>query len=63
MNREDRDEPAESEPGAGDLVELAKDGKREYAAPKLTVHGTIEQITGNVGTGFLDFPQGSSIAG
>lgn len=63
MNREDRDERAESESGAGDRVELTKDGKKEYAAPKLTVHGTIQQITGNVGTGFIDFPDGSSIAG
>ena len=37
--------------------------KKPYSAPKLVVHGTLEQITRNVGNGFVDFPNGSSIAG
>lgn len=37
--------------------------KKVYARPCLTVHGTLQEITGNVGNGFVDFPQGSQIAG
>ncbi len=36
---------------------------KPYSAPHLIVHGTLREITNNVGNGFLDFPQGSSIAG
>jgi hypothetical protein len=40
------------------------DGTRKpYDNPRLIVHGTLQEITNNVGAGFLDFPQGSSIAG
>lgn len=43
---------------------VSKDqSKREYAAPRLIVHGTLREITRNVGVGFVDFPNGSSIAG
>jgi|GEM_PF-3350315 len=37
--------------------------KRTYSTPRLIVHGTLQQITNNVGNGFMDFPQGSSLAG
>ena len=37
--------------------------KKAYSRPRLTVHGTLQEITGNVGNGFVDFPQGSQIAG
>jgi hypothetical protein len=35
--------------------------KKPYCAPRLTVHGTVEQLTHNVGTGAYDFPDGSQI--
>lgn len=37
--------------------------KKVYSRPRLIVHGTLQEITGNVGDGFVDFPQGSQIAG
>jgi hypothetical protein len=37
--------------------------KRFYSTPRLTVHGTVEEITHNVGTGAVDFPDGSVIQG
>jgi len=37
--------------------------RKPYSRPKLVVHGTLQEITGNVGNGFVDFPQGSRIAG
>jgi hypothetical protein len=35
--------------------------KKSYATPRLTIHGTVEQITHNVGTGAVDFPDGSQL--
>jgi hypothetical protein len=32
-----------------------------YSTPRLTVHGTVEDITHNVGTGAVDFPDGSQL--
>jgi hypothetical protein len=32
-----------------------------YSTPRLTVHGTVEEITHNVGTGAVDFPDGSQL--
>jgi hypothetical protein len=40
---------------------LREQSKKVYNAPRLTVHGTVEQITHNVGTGAYDFPDGSQI--
>jgi hypothetical protein len=37
--------------------------RKTYRAPRLVAHGTLQQITGNVGNGFVDFPMGSRIAG
>lgn len=37
--------------------------RKPYRTPKLVVHGTLQEITRNVGSGFVDFPNGSSIAG
>lgn len=37
--------------------------RKPYRAPRLVAHGTLQQITGNVGNGFVDFPMGSRIAG
>lgn len=44
-------------------VQRINEPKRTYSTPRLIVHGTLQEITNNVGNGFLDFPQGSSIAG
>lgn len=40
-----------------------REARRLYGPPLLIVHGTLQRITGNVGHGFLDFPEGSSLAG
>jgi len=37
--------------------------KKPYATPKLTVHGDIEKITLNIGTGAVDLLDGSQISG
>jgi hypothetical protein len=37
--------------------------RKPYRAPRLVAHGTLQEITGNVGNGFVDFPMGSRIAG
>ena len=37
--------------------------RKPYAAPRLVAHGTLQELTGNVGNGFVDFPMGSRIAG
>ena len=51
----------------GDAVEVSTgnvaSSKKRYVPPMLKIHGTVEQITQNVGQGFIDFPQGSSIRG
>lgn len=44
-------------------VERTNGTGKPYSNPRLIVHGTLQEITNNVGNGFLDFPQGSSIAG
>ncbi|MBS1911964.1 MAG: lasso RiPP family leader peptide-containing protein [Bacteroidetes bacterium] len=46
-----------------DPAELADRPKKVYQTPRLIVHGTLQEITRNVGNGFVDFPNGSSIAG
>ncbi len=53
--------PADGRPSSERGVDI--NIRKLYMAPRLIVHGTLEKITGNVGNGFLDFPQGSSIAG
>lgn len=35
--------------------------KKSYNTPRLTIHGSVEQLTQNVGTGAYDFPDGSQI--
>lgn len=47
------------------LLSLENDApvKKAYTMPRLIVHGTLQEITGNVGNGFVDFPEGSQIAG
>ena len=35
--------------------------RMSYSTPRLTVHGTVEEITHNVGTGAVDFPDGSQL--
>ena len=37
--------------------------RKPYRAPRLVAHGSLQEITGNVGNGFVDFPMGSRIAG
>jgi hypothetical protein len=39
------------------------EGDEPYEPPAITEIGTLAELTGNVGSGFVDFPQGSSIAG
>ena len=39
----------------------AKEPKLPYAEPKLTTHGTVEEITGNIGTKGTDGLTGSSV--
>ncbi len=46
-----------------DSAECADRPKKVYQTPRLIVHGTLQEITRNVGNGFVDFPNGSSIAG
>lgn len=36
--------------------------KKPYMTPRLTVHGTVEKITGNLGTLGADGPIGSRLA-
>jgi hypothetical protein len=42
---------------------LAAQPRKPYSSPTLIAHGTLQEITGNVGNGFVDFPMGSRIAG
>ena len=39
-----------------------KEPKLPYAEPKVTKHGTVEEITGNIGTKGNDGLSGSTIA-
>ena len=36
--------------------------RKPYEPPKISELGTLAGLTGNVGVGFVDFPNGSSIA-
>ena len=36
--------------------------QKPYEPPRVSEIGTLAELTGNVGAGFIDFPQGSSIA-
>lgn len=37
-------------------------GKKPYATPQIVVHGTVDKITGGLGTKSADIPLGSMIA-
>ena len=44
-----------------ELPDDGQKGKTPYEPPKLVVHGTVEEITGNVGTKGSDGITGSTV--
>ncbi|MEP7219879.1 MAG: lasso RiPP family leader peptide-containing protein [Bacteroidota bacterium] len=52
----------ENQPYSEDSVYRAQ-ARKPYRTPKLTIHGSLKEITKNIGSGAVDFPMGSHLAG